>query len=289
MKYLSILKNANDGCITYYTGTDPSHVSHLKNCTLLCNHELHIANPQGIEFIRSNDPQLDFYKLSKNYKKDYLERESLVYNKKYKSYIHQNCKIEKNVKIGPNCVIGNCEIKKGVEIEANATVYSYTIIDENTKIGSGVSIGSAGIMWVWDGDGKVFLEQLGNVIIGKNCLIGSLTEISRGSANESTEIKDNVYLAHGCLIGHGTIIGEYTHFANGVKTGGSSKIGNRCFLGIGAVVSAGVKIHCENVVLGASATALRDIVESGVYVGTPAKKIKQATGKLSGMPAWKNV
>ena len=33
---LSILKNARKGSITYYVGNNPSHISHLNDCKLIC-------------------------------------------------------------------------------------------------------------------------------------------------------------------------------------------------------------------------------------------------------------
>jgi hypothetical protein len=43
----------------------------------------------------------------------------------------------------------------------------------------------------------------------------------------------------------------------------------------------------QDVIIGAGSTVLHDIKESGVYVGTPAKKIKESVNKLSGVPKWR--
>jgi acetyltransferase-like isoleucine patch superfamily enzyme len=78
------------------------------------------------------------------------------------------------------------------------------------------------------------------------------------------------------------------NLANGVKTGGSSIINEYNFLGSGVIISPGVKLSSKNIIIGSGATVTKDITNSGVYVGTPAKKIKESIGKLSGIPEWKN-
>lgn len=284
--YLSILKNAGEGSITYYVGNNIEHVSHLKNCTLICRTDTDF-DLSDVDLVKVEDPQLEFYKLSKKFRKNYLESEELEYSEFYKSYIHRKCKLGKYVKIGPGCVIGNCEISDNVEIHANVTIYSETVLGENVIIESNSVIGSTGVMWVWDGDDRVFLEQLGNVIIEKDCKIGSLVEIVRGSANESTVIGEKTCIAHGTLIGHGCKIGKFVHFANGVKLGGSVVISDYNFLGSGSIVSPGIKLLNTDIIIGSGSTVTKNILEEGVYVGSPAKRIKSTQGKLSGIPNWR--
>ena len=284
--HLSVLKNAGDNSITYYVGEDINHVIHLKNCTLICKKGF---NPKlnNVEIINYDNPQLEFYKLSQKFKKDFLPSNDLIFNDKYKSYLHKNIKIGNNVKIGVNCVIGEIEISDNVEIHSNVTIHSNTFIGSNSIIESGTVIGSSGVMWVWENDKRVYLEQLGGVIIQSNCRIGSLIEIVRGSCNEYTLIGEGTCIAHGTLIGHGCQIGKYTHFANGVKLGGGVVVNNYCFLGSGSIISAGTKILNEDVIIGAGTVVVKNILDSGVYVGTPSKRIKKSTGKMSGIPTWR--
>lgn len=281
---LSILKNAIPNSITYYVGNNLDHLKHLNHCTLYCNQ--HFQLPNTVKQIIVEDPQLEFYKLSKNYKEDYLDNENLKWNSIFKCYVHIKAQIGDNVKIGAGSVIGNCIIEDNVEIHSNVVIYAKSLIKSGTIIESNTTIGCTGVMWVWDKNERVYLEQLGNVIIGENCRIGSQCEIVRGSANETTLIGKGTCIAHGTLIGHGNVVGEYVHMANGVKLGGSAVVSNYNFLGSGAVVSAGIKLLAEDIVLGAGAVATKDITKEGVYVGTPAKRIKSTSGKLSGIPKW---
>lgn len=273
---LSVLPNAQEGMITYYVGKNHEHVSHLKNCTLICHHDF---NPEleGIELIHVDNPQLEFYKLSHKVDDEYtFHPNGTIY------HIGENCNIHPSAIIGEGVIIGN-----DVTIGPNTVIYAKTKIGDGTRIDANCTIGAEGMMWVWDNGKKVFLRQLGGVTIGTNCVIGSNCAIVRGSANELTIIEDGVNMAPGTNIGHGTFIGTQTHLANNVSTGGSSYIAPYGFIGSGAIVSAGVRIESEDVVLGAGSVITKSITESGVYVGSPARRIKSSEGKLRGIPTWR--
>ena len=280
---LSVLKNATEECLTYYTGSNFQDVSHLKGCTLLCNKDF-FPKLENVKILNVEDPQLEFYKLSREYREDYLDMENMKLIGG--SWIHPNTRVGNGTVIYPGCTIGKSEIGENVTIYPNTVIFAKTVIGDGTIIDSNCSIGSSGMMWVWSKEGKVFLEQLGNVVIGKNCKIGSNTCIVRGSANESTFIDDESCLAAGCTIGHGTVIGKRAHLANNVSTGGSSYISADVFLGSGSTISPGTRIKSENVIVGAGAVVAKDILEAGVYAGVPAKKIKNVETKMRGVPKW---
>lgn len=269
---LSILKNTKSDMITYYVGNNIEHISHLKDCRLICKQEFN--GLENVEQIIVDNPQLYFYKLSHKVNNVFKFTGRFRYGK--------DCDIHHTAVIGNGVVIGD-----NVTIGPNTVIYSKTEIGNNTEIGANCTIGTEGMMWVWDGDTKVFLKQLGGVKIGDNCIIGSNSAIVRGSANELTILEDGVNIAPGCCIGHGTFIGKQTHLANNVSTGGSSYISEYCFIGSSAVVSPGVVIGSSDVTLGSGGVMAKSIEEAGVYVGIPAKLLKKTEGKLRGMPEWR--
>jgi len=275
---LSILKNAGNGSITYFVGDNVEYIKHLNNCKLFCKQLF--DGLDNVEQIVVDDPQLEFYKLSHQVENQY------TFNKnewgQYNYLKGDNCDIHPTAVIGDGVVIGN-----NVTIGPNSVIYSKTEIGDGTRIDANCSIGTEGMMWVWNGDEKMFLKQLGGVKIGKNCIVGSNSAIVRGSANEYTILENGVNIAPGCLIGHGCYVGTNTHFANGIKLGGSSVIGEYNFLGSGSIVTPGTKIMCQDVIIGAGTTVTKDILEEGVYIGTPAVRLKSAKGKLSGIPNWR--
>ena len=67
---LSILKNAGRGSITYYVGNNPSHISHLNDCKLICKQEF--EGLDNVEQIVVDKPQLHFYKLSHKAKNNFI-------------------------------------------------------------------------------------------------------------------------------------------------------------------------------------------------------------------------
>ena len=286
-KRLSVLKNATEGCVTYYVGDNIDHVSHLKDCTLICKKGFSPDLP-GVDFIHFENPQLEFYKLSE--RNDHGKfSETFFYPGKYT--VGPNTKISDSASISPGVVIGkNVSIGDRVFIGPNTVIYDGVDIKEGTIIGANCCLGDSGILWVYDGDKKVHLEQSGGLIIEENCVIGSLVEICRGSANENTVIGKNTCIAHGANIGHGCIIGESVHMANGILLGGGCSIASNSFLGSGVIVAAGKKIKVENCVFGSGTVITRDIKEEGVYVGSPARRIRnKVDDKLSGVPELRRI
>lgn len=81
-----------------------------------------------------------------------------------------------------------------------------------------------------------------------------------------------VYL--NCTIGHDTIIGDFCTLSPGVNISGNVTMGNGVFVGTGAVVLERLSI-CDHAVIGAGAVVTKSILEPGVYVGVPAKKLNK--------------
>ena len=130
-QYLSVLSNASDGAITYYVGENEEDVKHLENCTLM-SMESFSPNLHNVKLVKCENPQLEFYKLSEKYKKDYLEENKLEFNDGY--YLHKDAEIGNGVEIGKGCVIGKCKIRDNVKIHPNVVVYAETIIMSNVVI-----------------------------------------------------------------------------------------------------------------------------------------------------------
>jgi sugar O-acyltransferase (sialic acid O-acetyltransferase NeuD family) len=74
-------------------------------------------------------------------------------------------------------------------------------------------------------------------------------------------------------IGHDSNIGDFVTTAPKVSISGNVTIGNRVYIGTGAIIKEKTYI-CDDVIIGAGAVVLNDITQPGTYVGIPAKKIK---------------
>lgn len=111
-----------------------------------------------------------------------------------------------------------------------------------------------------------FVEIQKEVKIGKRCRIQSHAFIC-----ELVTIGDDCFISHGAMF-----INDL--FADGGPAAGnrdlwrSTKVGNRVSIGTNATVLP-VAI-CDGVVIGAGAVVTKDITESGIYVGNPARLLR---------------
>jgi len=75
----------------------------------------------------------------------------------------------------------------------------------------------------------------------------------------------------GAIIEHEVRIGDFNHIAPGSVLCGRVEIGNRCLIGANSVLIHNVKVH-DDIIIGAGSVVINDLIEPGVYYGSPAKK-----------------
>ncbi len=110
--------------------------------------------------------------------------------------------------------------------------------------------------------------------VSKHAIIGEGTIIMHGVVvNANATIGGNCIINNQSLIEHDAEIGNHTHISTGAKINGGTKVGNNCFIGSGAIVNQSIIIY-DGVIIGAGTLVTKDAQKSGVYVGSPAKKIK---------------
>jgi sugar O-acyltransferase (sialic acid O-acetyltransferase NeuD family) len=78
-------------------------------------------------------------------------------------------------------------------------------------------------------------------------------------------------------IGHDTAVGDFFTTAPGVHVSGKVQAGHRVYMGTNASTVEDISI-CDDVTIGAAACVAKDLVESGTYVGVPAKKLEKKNG-----------
>lgn len=74
-------------------------------------------------------------------------------------------------------------------------------------------------------------------------------------------------------IGHDTLIESFNVINPGVNLSGNVKIGSRNLFGTNATILQSLTI-ANDIVIGAGCTATKDLIEAGVYVGSPVRQIK---------------
>lgn len=104
--------------------------------------------------------------------------------------------------------------------------------------------------------------------------VGAGTVVLHGSVvNSAARIGDGCIINTGAVIEHDTEVGNYCHVSTQAVINGGCRVGEATFIGSGAVVCNGITIAGDTVV-GAGAVVNKDILTSGIYVGVPARLIK---------------
>jgi acetyltransferase-like isoleucine patch superfamily enzyme len=120
--------------------------------------------------------------------------------------------------------------------------------------------------------------------IGDSCFIGPFVEIQkdvkigkRCKIQSHAFICELVEIGNDCFISHGAMFINDTFSTGGPAGGDKTKwkrtiIGNNVSIGTNATILP-ISI-CDNVVIGAGSVVTKNISTPGIYVGNPAKKIK---------------
>jgi len=114
-----------------------------------------------------------------------------------------------------------------------------------------------------------------HAIIGTRVTIGAGTVVMAGSViNASTKIGKGCIINTGCTIDHDCRIEDYVHISPGSHIAGYVRIGKCSWLGIGSIVKNNISITSE-CQIGAGGVVVRDINESGIYVGVPVRRLEK--------------
>lgn len=113
-----------------------------------------------------------------------------------------------------------------------------------------------------------------SVLYSKRVKIGDGTVICAGTIlTVDIEIGRHVIINLDCTLGHDVQIGDFVTMYPSVNVSGNTVLGECVELGTGMQIIQGKKIAPQTIV-GAGSVVVREIEESGTYVGCPAKKIK---------------
>ncbi len=103
-----------------------------------------------------------------------------------------------------------------------------------------------------------------NSSIAEGCAVLHRAVVNRAQLGRHVVVNTGAIVEHDCQIGSNTFIGP------GAVLGGAVKIGRDCFIGLGARIKNGVTI-APGVTVGMGAIVDRDLMEPGIYHGTPLR------------------
>jgi acetyltransferase-like isoleucine patch superfamily enzyme len=122
-------------------------------------------------------------------------------------------------------------------------------------------------------------------VIGDNCFVGPFVEIQKDvTIGKRTKIQSHTFICELVSIGDDCFIGHGVMFINDLFQKGGPAQGDKSLwmpTNIGNHVSIGSNVTilpvdiCDCVVIGAGAVVTKNIYKPGIYVGNPAKLIKE--------------
>lgn len=124
---------------------------------------------------------------------------------------------------------------------------------------------------------------VGEVMIGKQCSIW-FNAVIRGDVNY-IKIGDKVNIQDGAVI-HATYLKSPTNIGNNVSIGHNAivhgcTIRDNVLVGMGAIIMDDCIIESNSIIAAGAVVTKSTIVESGsIYVGVPAKKVKEISQEL---------
>lgn len=223
---------------------------------------------QGQLLIKSGDPRLLYAKVLNQF----LVSES-EYGIHPTAIVSSKAVVAENVYIGPYTIVGECSIGAGCIISSNCKIGSGTRLGNGVKISAGVVIGSDGFGFVKDTNGQQLrFPHVGGVTIDDYVEIGANTCIDKGTIGNTVikkyaKIDNLVHVAHNvevgvgtmiaanAMIGGSTIVGDDVWIAPNAAIRDGLHLGNRCFIGLGAIVTKNVP--CGEVWAGSPAKFIR--------------------------------
>ena len=108
--------------------------------------------------------------------------------------------------------------------------------------------------------------------IAFNAKIGRGTVVMANAAvNVCAMVGEHCIINTCAIVEHDNVIGNYAHISPNVALGGTVRVGSLTHIGIGATVKNNTEI-CSDCIIGAGAVVVKNINESGTYVGVPIRK-----------------
>ncbi|HEX2616755.1 MAG TPA: DapH/DapD/GlmU-related protein [Flavobacteriales bacterium] len=176
-----------------------------------------------------------------------------------------HCFIGEDVHIGANVTLGNmCVIESGAVIGDGVQMDHFCVVGAGSRIGTNTKIRS-------------HVELRARTVVGNDCYIDSGVRSSGlNRIGDGVTLRYDAIIARGCDIGDGAYIcpqvmtNNLDH--NGQEVGGAA-VGAGCFIGTNSTLAAGIRLAPKTVV-GAKAMVTKDVDEAGVYIGVPAKRVR---------------
>ena len=139
------------------------------------------------------------------------------------------------ISIGSNAV--RKKIAERLNVRWATAIHPSAVISPSANIGEGTVVMANAVVQA-------------DAVVGKHCILNTA-----------------------CVVEHENKIGDYVHLSPRAALGGNVIVGSETHIGIGACVRNNITI-CESCTVGAGAAVVKNLEESGVYIGVPARRFK---------------
>ena len=120
-----------------------------------------------------------------------------------------------------------------------------------------------------------------SAVIADDVVIGEGSVIMAGTViNPGTKIGRGVIVNTSSSIDHDCVIEDFVHVAVGAHLCGTVNAGEQTWIGAGVTVRNNIRI-CGFCMIGVGAAVIKDITETGTYIGIPARKHESGRKKAS--------
>jgi len=189
--------------------------------------------------------------------------------------IESDARIGAGVRLSPFVYVGH-----EAEIGEESTLHPRVVVLDRVRIGqrvivqAGAVLGADGFGYVPDGTGHRKIPQVGAVVVEDDVEIGANTTIDRATMGDTVigrgaKIDNLVQVAHNVQVGAHSIVAAQSGIA------GSSRLGRATVLAGQVGIPDHVTIG-DGVVLGGQSGVVGDILEAGLYIGSPARPLSEA-------------
>lgn len=170
------------------------------------------------------------------------------------------------------------------------SILGYPIIDSDENIDKVISLYNNFLITVGFIKSPVLrvslfnkIKELGGkfpVIISPKAHVSRYAQIREGTIvmhgsiiNADAHIGQNCIINSLALVEHDTKISNHSHISTGARINGNCTVGKNCFIGSGTIINQGVSIKSD-IIIGSGSMVRKNIIEPGIYVGNPLRKIK---------------
>ncbi len=113
-----------------------------------------------------------------------------------------------------------------------------------------------------------------DAVVNEDVVLGEASAVMDGAVvNCGARVGRGAILNTNSTIEHDVALGDWVHISPGATLSGGVVVGSGSMIGAGATVIEGVHIPAATFI-GAGSTVINSLTEPGVYVGSPARRIR---------------